>query len=77
MKADPTSRMLDGRAILRFAHAFESSVGTERYLDDLDHAFLERNAMTIARCQRMVLIGFVFNFFRLLKEGLIRTSDTH
>jgi glycosyltransferase involved in cell wall biosynthesis len=40
---------LDGRTILRFAHAFESGGGTERYLDDLDAALLERNAMTIIR----------------------------
>lgn len=40
---------LDGRTILRFAHAFESGGGTERYLDDLDRALLERNAMTVVR----------------------------
>ena len=41
--------MLDGDTILRFAHAYESGGGTERYLDDLDRALLERNAMTIVR----------------------------
>ncbi|MCX6954322.1 MAG: hypothetical protein NTV51_19395, partial [Verrucomicrobia bacterium] len=40
---------LHGRTILRFAHAFESGGGTERYLDDLDHALLARNAMTVVR----------------------------
>lgn len=40
---------LDGVTILRFAHAFESGGGTERYLDDLDHVLLARNAMTIVR----------------------------
>lgn len=40
---------LNGRTILRFAHAFESGGGTERYLDDLDHALLTRNAMTVVR----------------------------
>ena len=40
---------LDGRTILRFAHAFESGGGTERYLDDLDRALLARNAMTVVR----------------------------
>jgi glycosyltransferase involved in cell wall biosynthesis len=40
---------LDGRVILRFAHAFESGGGTERYLDDLDNALLERSALTIIR----------------------------
>ena len=41
--------LLAGKTILRFAHAFESGGGTERYLDDLDRALLERNAMTIVR----------------------------
>ena len=40
---------LNGLTVLRFAHAFESGGGTERYLDDLDSALLERNAMTIIR----------------------------
>ena len=40
---------LDGTTILRFAHAFESGGGTERYLDDLDRALLDRNAMTVLR----------------------------
>ena len=43
----PTS--LDGRTILRFAHAYETGGGTERYLDDLDRALLERHALTIFR----------------------------
>jgi len=43
------SGILDGLAILRFAHAFESGAGTERYLDDLDQVLLARNAMTIMR----------------------------
>lgn len=41
--------LLDGSSVLRFAHAFETGGGTERYLDDLDRALLERNAMTIVR----------------------------
>jgi glycosyltransferase involved in cell wall biosynthesis len=41
--------LLDGTAILRFAHAFESGGGTERYLDDLDRALLTRNSATILR----------------------------
>jgi len=41
--------LLDGKTILRFAHAYESGGGTERYLDDLDQALLTRNAMTIVR----------------------------
>ena len=40
---------LNGVSILRFAHAFETGGGTERYLDDLDRALLARNAMTIVR----------------------------
>jgi len=40
---------LAGSTILRFAHAFESGGGTERYLDDLDRELLRRNAMTIVR----------------------------
>lgn len=40
---------LAGTTILRFAHAFESGGGTERYLDDLDSELLARNAMTIVR----------------------------
>lgn len=40
---------LAGTTILRFAHAFESGGGTERYLEDLDRALLERNAMTVVR----------------------------
>ena len=40
---------LDGLTVLRFAHAFESGGGTERYLDDLDHVLLKRNAMTVIR----------------------------
>ncbi len=37
------------RTVLRFAHAFESGGGTERYLDDLDFTLLRRNEMTIVR----------------------------
>jgi len=40
---------LDGTTVLRFAHAFETGGGVERYLDDLDHHLLQRNAMTIVR----------------------------
>jgi glycosyltransferase involved in cell wall biosynthesis len=40
---------LDGTTILRFAHAFETGGGVERYLDDLDQILLQRNAMTIIR----------------------------
>jgi glycosyltransferase involved in cell wall biosynthesis len=40
---------LAGKTILRFAHAFESGGGTERYLDDLDRTLLERNALTVVR----------------------------
>jgi len=40
---------LDGRTILRFAHAYETGGGTERYLDDLDNALLQRHALTIYR----------------------------
>jgi glycosyltransferase involved in cell wall biosynthesis len=40
---------LDGLTVLRFAHAFESGGGTERYLDDLDRALLERSALTVVR----------------------------
>ena len=40
---------LNRKTVLRFAHAFESGGGTERYLEDLDRALLERNAMTIIR----------------------------
>ena len=43
------SGILDGCAVLRFAHAFESGGGTERYLDDLDHSLLTRNVMQIVR----------------------------
>ena len=43
------SGILDGYAVLRFAHAFESGGGTERYLDDLDHSLLTRNVMQIVR----------------------------
>lgn len=45
----PESGPLDHLTVLRFAHAFETGGGTERYLDDLDHALLERNAMTVVR----------------------------
>lgn len=38
---------LTGLTVLRFAHAFDSGGGTERYLEDLDRALLERNAMTV------------------------------
>jgi glycosyltransferase involved in cell wall biosynthesis len=40
---------LDGLTLLRFAHAFDSGGGTESYLDDIDRALLNRNAMTIIR----------------------------
>lgn len=40
---------LDGMTVLRFAHAYEHGGGTERYLDDLDRALLERHALTIYR----------------------------
>lgn len=45
----PNPGALSGLTVLRFAHAFESGGGTERYLDDLDRALLDRNAMTIVR----------------------------
>ncbi len=44
-----TTATLDGLTILRFAHAFESGGGTERYLDDLDRILLARNALTVVR----------------------------
>lgn len=40
---------LDGLTILRFAHAYDSGGGTERYLDDLDGILLQRSAATIIR----------------------------
>ena len=43
------SGILDGCAVLRFAHALESGGGSERYLDDLDHSLLTRNVMQIVR----------------------------
>ena len=50
--SDPTlspNGPLDGRTIVRFAHAYSSGGGVERYLDDLDSFLLGRNAMTIFR----------------------------
>lgn len=44
-----TTGALDGLTVLRFAHAFESGGGTERYLDDLDGTLLARNTMTVVR----------------------------
>ena len=38
---------LDGLTILRFAHAFPSGAGIERYIDDLDSQLLNRNNVTI------------------------------
>lgn len=49
MTAAFASGGLDGRTILRFAHAYETGGGTERYLDDLDNALLQRHALTIYR----------------------------
>jgi glycosyltransferase involved in cell wall biosynthesis len=49
MQTSINDRPLTGRTILRFAHAHESGGGTERYLDDVDRALLQRNAMTIVR----------------------------
>lgn len=40
---------MDGLTVLRFAHAFETGGGTERYLEDLDRVLLERNPMRIIR----------------------------
>lgn len=40
---------LNGLTILRFAHAFKTGGGTERYLDDLDNSLLVRNRMRIIR----------------------------
>lgn len=47
--AAPAAGPLDGRTILRFAHAFEAGGGTERYLDDLDGSLLGRSAATVIR----------------------------
>lgn len=47
--SDSLAGPLDGRTLLRFAHAFETGGGIERYLDDLDGALLERSAVTIIR----------------------------
>lgn len=50
MNSTPTSPgSLDGKTVLRFAHAFATGGGMERILQDLDHALLARNAMTIVR----------------------------
>lgn len=46
---NPNVGALDGRVIIRFAHAYKSGGGVERYLDDLDSVLLRRNAMTIIR----------------------------
>jgi glycosyltransferase involved in cell wall biosynthesis len=40
---------LDGRRILRFAHAFDAGGGVERILEDLDGALLRRHSLTIVR----------------------------
>jgi glycosyltransferase involved in cell wall biosynthesis len=40
---------LDGRRILRFAHAFEAGGGVERILEDLDNTLLSRHSLTIVR----------------------------
>ena len=40
---------LGGITVLRFAHAYETGGGTERYLDDLDRALLERSALSVIR----------------------------
>lgn len=40
---------LDGRTILRFAHAFEKGGGMEQLLEDLDRVLLERNALQLIR----------------------------
>jgi glycosyltransferase involved in cell wall biosynthesis len=45
----PLPSRLDGKTILRFAHAYEAGGGTERYLEDLDQALLERHALTVLR----------------------------
>lgn len=53
MKAAPPGASnhgaLDGYTILRFAHAFETGGGVERYLDDLDRSLLSRSTVTIVR----------------------------
>ncbi len=41
----------DGFALFRFAHAFSTGGGVERYLDDIDTALLERHAIDIVRMQ--------------------------
>jgi glycosyltransferase involved in cell wall biosynthesis len=43
------SGALDGRTIVRFAHAYSAGGGVERYLDYLDSSLLVRNAMTVVR----------------------------
>jgi glycosyltransferase involved in cell wall biosynthesis len=40
---------LGGLTILRFAHAFDTGGGTERYLDDLDRTLLDRSTATVIR----------------------------
>lgn len=45
----PADGGLDGRTIIRFAHAFRSGGGMERILDDLDGILLARNSATIVR----------------------------
>jgi glycosyltransferase involved in cell wall biosynthesis len=49
MPSSLNSGALDGLSVLRFAHSYDSGGGTERYLDDVDRALLERNAMTVVR----------------------------
>jgi len=45
------SGRLDGLTILRFAHAFESGGGTERYLADLNRELGNRNRLTTIQMQ--------------------------
>ncbi|HEY3756619.1 MAG TPA: glycosyltransferase family 4 protein [Opitutaceae bacterium] len=46
---EPAGGPLDGRTILRFAHAYTSGGGVERLLDDLDGILLARSAATVVR----------------------------
>jgi glycosyltransferase involved in cell wall biosynthesis len=42
---------LNGKTILRYAHAYEAGGGVEQYLSDLNRTLLERNRMTIIQVQ--------------------------
>jgi len=74
---------LDGMTIIRYAHAYDSGGGVERYLEDLNRVLLDRNRMTIVQVQMTSDSGRVgeeqskIGAGRFVRISLFVSADSH